>query len=161
MKEIDKKLLSLSIDDIKPYANNPRFNENAVEAVKESISQCEYIAPIIVDENNEILAGHTRYKALIDLGEAEIEVLKVSGLTQAQKRKYRLLDNKTNEFAHWDFEKLAEEIQSIDFESFDFGFDNQMGNISIDEMFEETEKTTQEKEEELIECPNCKHRFKK
>ena len=58
------KLYELNITDIKPYKNNPRNNSEAVKAVCESIKQCGYVAPIIVDEDNIILAGHTRYEAL-------------------------------------------------------------------------------------------------
>lgn len=149
---MQKQLITLNINAIKPYENNPRFNENAVEAVKESISQCKYIAPIIVDEDNVILAGHTRYKALVDLGETDIEVMQVSGLTKAQKKKYRLLDNKTNELASWDFDRLAKEIEDIDFEGYDFGFQH-LDLSELDEVFEDSDDTTK-KEKSLI-CPHC------
>jgi len=117
------ELVTLNLADIIPYENNPRDNDGAVDAVAESIRQCEYIAPIIVDENNVILAGHTRRKALLRLGRTEAEVVIKRGLTEEQKRKYRLLDNKTNEFAEWDFDLLAEELDGLDFDGFDFGFD--------------------------------------
>lgn len=58
------ELVTLPLDKIKPYERNPRNNNKAVDAVMESIRQCTYVAPIIVDEDNVILAGHTRYKAL-------------------------------------------------------------------------------------------------
>ena len=119
----EKKLKKLSVDEIRPYARNPRNNADAVEVVMASIRQCKYVAPIIVDENGEILAGHTRFEALKRMGEKEIEVLWVDGLSYEQKRKYRLLDNKTNEFAEWDFDLLAEELDDLDFDDFDFGFD--------------------------------------
>lgn len=118
-----KQLVRMRLADITPYENNPRHNDNAVEAVKESIKQCEYIAPIIVDEDSVILAGHTRAKALAELGKTDADVMVVSGLTDEQKRKYRLLDNKTNELASWDIDKLEIELEDIDFEGFDFGFD--------------------------------------
>lgn len=118
-----KQLKTMQVADIKPYENNPRHNDNAVEAVAESIKQCEYIAPIIVDENNVILAGHTRLKAMQKLGKTEAEVMQVTGLTEAQKKKYRLLDNKTNELAIWDIDLLEVELEDIDFDGFDFGFD--------------------------------------
>ena len=120
---ITKKFVRLALADITPYENNPRNNDKAVDAVKESIRQCEYIAPIIIDEDGVILAGHTRAKALRELGRTEAEVIVVSGLTDEQKRKYRLLDNKTNELAAWDFNMLALEIEDLDFDGFDFGFD--------------------------------------
>lgn len=116
------EIIEKSLGEIRPYKNNPRNNENAVEAVAESIKQCGYIAPIIVDENFIILAGHTRYKALKQLGKKSAEVVVKSGLTEEQKKKYRILDNKTNEFADWDFTKLEEELHGLDFEGFDFDF---------------------------------------
>lgn len=62
------EIAKLPLDQIKPYPRNPRKNNQAVEAVAESIRQCGYIAPIIVDEDGTILAGHTRYMALRELG---------------------------------------------------------------------------------------------
>jgi hypothetical protein len=110
----------MKLTDVVPYENNPRKNDQAVDAVMESIKQCGYVAPIIVDENHIILAGHTRYKALKKLGKKEAEVIIRSGLSDEQKRKYRILDNKTSEFAEWDFEKLESEIADLDFSDFSF-----------------------------------------
>lgn len=117
------QLILKQLSEIKPYENNPRKNDKAVDAVVESINQCSYIAPIIVDEDGVILAGHTRYKALKKLGRKEAEVIVKEGLTDEQKRKYRILDNKTNEFAEWDFDLLKDELDGLDFDGFDFGFD--------------------------------------
>ena len=109
------------LSEIKPYENNPRINDDAVDDVVESIRQCSYIAPIVIDENGVILAGHTRYRALRKLGYSECEVIVVFGLTEEQKKKYRLYDNKTAEFASWDQKKLSEELSDIDFCGYDFG----------------------------------------
>lgn len=117
------ELITAKIKDIRPYDRNPRKNGAAVDAVAESIKQCSYIAPIIVDEDNVILAGHTRYKALKKLGYSECEIIVKEGLTEEQKRKYRILDNKTNELAEWDMELLEIELDGLDFEGFDFGLD--------------------------------------
>lgn len=127
------ELKKVKIADIIPYENNPRKNDEAVDAVAESIRQCGYCAPIVVDENMVILAGHTRLKALKKLGKDEAEVVIKDGLTEEQKKKYRLLDNKTNEFAEWDFDKLQFEAADLDFGDFDFGF------------FEKEEKPKEEK----------------
>ncbi len=116
------ELVKVGLGDVKPYDKNPRKNAAAVDSVAESIKQCSYIAPIIVDEDYIILAGHTRYKALKKLGYTECEILVKAGLTEEQKRKYRILDNKTNELAEWDLELLAEELDGLDFDGFDFGF---------------------------------------
>lgn len=113
------KTVTLKISDIHPYPNNPRNNDNAVDAVVESIKQCGYIAPIIIDENNVILAGHTRYKALKKLGYTEVDVIIKDNLNEQQKRKYRVLDNKTNELAEWDLEMLEKELEGLDFGELD------------------------------------------
>ena len=113
------ELKTKKLTEIHPYPGNPRKNDGAVEAVAESIRQCGYVAPIIVDESGVILAGHTRYKALKALGRTEAEVVVKEGLTEEQKRKYRLLDNKTNELASWDFELLAQEMEGLDFGDLD------------------------------------------
>ena len=118
------QLIKKKLTEIKPYKRNPRINDNAVEAVKESIRQCEYVAPIVVDENGVILAGHTRYKALQEMGVDEIEVCVKSGLTEEQKKKYRILDNKTAELADWDLDLLVQELDGLDFDGFDFGFED-------------------------------------
>ena len=78
------KLETLKVADLVPYANNPRKNDDAVNAVAESIRQCTYITPIIVDEDRVILAGHTRYKALKALGIEEAPCLICEGLTGEQ-----------------------------------------------------------------------------
>lgn len=109
------EIININLGEIKPYKNNPRKNETAVDAVAESIKQCGYVAPIIVDENMEILAGHTRWKALKKLGKTECECVVKRDLTDEQKRKYRILDNKTNELAGWDIELLFNELDGLDF----------------------------------------------
>lgn len=73
-----KSMTTLPIDEIRPYENNPRLNDDAVEAVRKSMEQCGYIAPIVVDEYHVVLAGHTRLKALKEMGAKECEVLEVA-----------------------------------------------------------------------------------
>ena len=116
MRYVKKKL-----SQIRPYENNPRIIDAAVDDVMESIRQCTYISPIIIDEDGVILAGHTRYEALKRLGYESCEVVIVSGLTEEQKKKYRLYDNKTGELAKWDQKKLASELCDVDFLGYDFG----------------------------------------
>ena len=129
------ELKKLKLTEIKPYGKNPRKNDGAVDAVAESIKQCGYCSPIVVDENNVVLAGHTRLKALKKLGRKECEVVVKEGLTEEQKQKYRILDNKTGEMAEWDFNKLDALLPSLDFGDFDFGFEVQ--NVSPDDFGED------------------------
>ena len=113
--------LTRKLTEIHPYENNPRIITDAIEDVMESIRQCGYVAPIVVDEEGVILAGHTRYEALKRLGRTECGVVIVSGLTEEQKRKYRLYDNKAGELSSWDQRKLSEELSDVDFLGYDFG----------------------------------------
>lgn len=117
------ELSTMRMEDIRPYPNNPRKNDGAVDAVAESIRQCGYVAPIIVDEDGVILAGHTRYKALQKLGYETADVLIKSGMTEEQKKKYRLLDNKTGELAEWDIDLLEMELDGLDFGSLDLDWE--------------------------------------
>lgn len=66
------------------------------------------------------VAGHTRYKVLRKLGYEECDVIVADSLTEEQKKKYRLYDNKTAEFAPWNQKKLAEELSDVDFMGYDF-----------------------------------------
>lgn len=143
------ELVKLKLSQLREYPNNPRYNDDAVDAVEASIEQVGYITPIVVDENYQILSGHTRRSALYDMGVEETEVILVKGLTEEQKRKFRLLDNKTAEIAEWDLEKLQEELDGLDFGNFDFWSKEleKMGNKMIADHAKPEEK--------IVICPRC------
>lgn len=149
-----------NLSEIYPYGKNPRKNDGAVDAVAESIRQCGYVAPIIVDEDGVILAGHTRYKALKKLGHETADVLVKSGMTEEQKKKYRLLDNKTGELAQWDFELLADELEELDFGDFDFGFSQGEAEAIDLDCGQTNESAGQAGEAELAHCPKCGFEFR-
>lgn len=143
---IEKKLVRMKVADLIPYERNPRkIPQEAIDDVKESYIQCGVIDPIEIDENNVILSGHTRRLAAIDMGLDEVDVLKVSGLTEAQKRKYRLLANKTGEKSSWDYELLEWELEDLDFEGYDFGFDLP-ADVDVDEFFDRGVETKDKEE---------------
>ncbi len=165
------KLQKLKLTDVKPYENNPRKNDEAVNAVAESIRQCSYITPIIVDENHVIIAGHTRYKALLALGLEGVECLICEELSEEQKKKYRYLDNKTGEKATWDLMKLEVELEGLDLEGFDFfgmaealpvDSDGAGAGADPDKELDGTTEIDAEvfgDEEFKYECPKCGFRF--
>ena len=129
----DIQLTELNLLELKPYANNPRKNDKAAEELVKAIKQVGYVNPIIVDENYEILAGHTRYKALKKLGWTSAPVLIKNDLSEEQKKKYRLLDNKLGELADWDLDLLAKEIDELDFDDLDIDWGIDFENEEIQE----------------------------
>lgn len=124
------KLEVRSIDDIKPYENNPRGNDDAVDATANSIKQFGWQQPIVVDNGGIIVAGHTRYKAAKKLGLKHVPVVQAvhddgTPLTDEEIKAYRLADNKTGELADWNFDMLDEELDKIqDIDMSKFGFDD-------------------------------------
>src|SRR5215472_8529393 len=95
-----------SIESIRPYEGNPRHNDAAVDAVAASIQQFGFRQPIVVDEAGVLIVGHTRYKAALKLGMAQVSVHVAVGLSPAQARAYRLADNQTATLSSWDENRL-------------------------------------------------------
>ena len=122
-------------NDLIPYANNPRLNDNAVDAVAASIKEFGFKVPIVVDRENVIINGHTRLKAAHKLGLKQVPCIVADDLTPEQVKAFRLADNKTSELAEWDMDKLGIELGEIpDIDMNAFGFD-----IEIDDIEEGTE----------------------
>lgn len=119
MNVINKKL-----NEIKPYDKNPRKNDEAVKYVAQSIKDFGFKVPIIIDKNNIIVCGHTRYKAAKKLKLDTVPCIMADDLTDEQIKAFRLADNKVGEFAEWDFDLLKEEIESLTtIDVSDFGFE--------------------------------------
>ena len=107
--------------DVKPYEQNPRLNDGAVEAVVQSIQEFGFRQPIVVDEDGVIIVGHTRFKAAEQLGLEKVPVHVAKGLTPAQVKAYRLADNRTGEIAEWDYDLLPIELSQLGEMDFDLG----------------------------------------
>jgi len=121
----DMKVQNMNIEDVKPYENNPRNNDNGVDAVAKSIDEFGWQQPIVVDKDNVIIVGHTRYKAAKKLELAQVPVLVADNLSDEQVKAYRLADNKTGELTDWDMDLLSSELDGIlDIDMSDFGFDD-------------------------------------
>ena len=118
-------IVNKKITDLIPYEKNPRKNDEAVKYVAESIKQFGFKVPIVIDKNNVIVAGHTRYKASKKLKLEEVPCIVADDLTEEQIKAYRLADNKVSEKAEWDFDLLGEELEDLfDFDMTLFGFDD-------------------------------------
>lgn len=112
------------ISSIYPYENNPRRNDDAVDAVAASISEFGFKVPIVVDRHGVIVAGHTRYAAAKTLHMMELPCIVADDLSEEQIRAFRLADNKVSELAEWDISKLEKELDEIlDIDMSEFGFD--------------------------------------
>lgn len=136
------KVKNVSIQDVKPYAKNPRNNDDGVDAVANSIKEFGWQQPIVVDKGNVIIVGHTRYKAAKKLGMGKVPVVVADSLSPEQVKAYRLADNKTGELTDWDMGLLDDELGSIaDIDMSDFGFNLDLGDdedkVQEDEFDEE------------------------
>lgn len=150
-------LILININDLIPYENNPRINDNAVDAVANSIKEFGFKVPIVVDKNNVIVAGHTRLKAAQKLGLEEVPVIVADDLTEEQIKAFRLADNKVSELADWDFSKLEEELNGLDMDMSQFNFDMKELSKEFDKNKEVTEDDFDVDEElEKIEEPTSK-----
>lgn len=146
------------VEELIPYINNPRNNDNAVDAVASSIAEFGFKVPIVIDKNNIIVSGHTRLKAAKKLGLKTVPVVIADDLTDAQIKAFRLADNKVSEAAGWDFALLdleLEELAEMDFDMKDFGFDvdSILSDEDLDRFF--TDAEPKEEKPKTIICPNC------
>ena len=134
------KIIYKDINDLQMYENNPRKNSDAVQFVVNSIQQFGFKNPIIIDKNNTIVCGHTRYKAARRLKMATVPCIMADDLSEDQIRAFRLADNKVAEMATWDYDRLEQEFALIDpmeFDIADFGF---FPNYEQDEEDEEDDE---------------------
>jgi len=115
------QIQNLKIADLTPYPNNPRINDNAVQGVAASIRKFGFIGAIIVNKDKVIINGHTRVKAMKELGADTIPGIVVENLTPEQENALRIADNKTGEVAEWNEELLKAELKALQEAGFDMG----------------------------------------
>lgn len=130
------KIIEMDISEVIPYANNPRDNSKAIDAVAASIKEFGFKVPVVIDRNNILITGHARLEAAKKLGITKIPAIRAADLTDAQVKAFRLADNKVAEIATWDDQALAAELQALDdmdFDMSDFGFaDDELGDNTDD-----------------------------
>lgn len=157
------KITEKRLEDIRPYNNNPRLNDKAVDAVAASIKEFGFRVPILVDKSGVIIAGHTRLKAAEKLGLKKVPCIVADKLSEAEARQLRIVDNKTQELAKWDFAELADElegIKNIDMDAFGFAAfdedDAEPGQVtsSLDEG-EEVDLDDFDDKRFAHQCPEC------
>lgn len=117
------QIINVPIGELKPYENNPRVNDKAIEYVAESIREFGFKVPMVITPDKVIIACHTRLAAALSLGIKEVPCVLADDLTEEQARAFRLADNKVSEQAGWDLRKLDIElsgIKTIEMKKFDF-----------------------------------------
>ena len=120
-KDIPMDVVDLPLEQIIPYARNPRRNEQAIATVAASIQEFGWRQPIVVDEAMVVLAGHTRLEAARKLGFKTAPVHVAKGLTASQARAFRIMDNRSGENAEWDKVLLNLELADLLEADFDLG----------------------------------------
>lgn len=153
------------IDELVPYARNPRRNDAAVEQVAASIRQFGFKVPIIIDADGQIVAGHTRIKAAHRLGMSEVPCIVADDLSPEQIKAFRLADNKVGELATWDATLLTYELDELEemggLDMSEFGFDS----LGTDAEFDADEQAPEEFKEISANtptkhvCPKCGYEF--
>ena len=122
------QIVNKKVDELIPYKNNPRNNDEAIPYVTASIKEFGFKNPIIIDKDNVIVAGHTRLASAKELGMEEVPCIIADDLTDEQIKAFRLADNKVAEKSLWDFNMLDKEIEELSkmedvgFDLKDFGF---------------------------------------
>ena len=149
------EIIYKNIDELIPYENNPRINDETVEYVKNSIKEFGFKVPVVIDKDNVIIAGHTRIKASKELGIKDIPCIIADDLTEEQVKAFRLADNKVSEKSMWDYTKLDQELESIlDIDMSIFDFDINTDDLELDY---DNENEVEDINKKLCRCPKCGH----
>ena len=123
--KINTKVIELNIGDVKAHEGSHKTDENVVEMIKTSLQEFGFQQPIVIDKNNEVVAGNALLKAALALGMEKVPCIRADYLTDEQIQQYRIADNKTSEFAKWNEKKLRKELSYLESpQSLQYCFDN-------------------------------------
>lgn len=145
------QIIDMKINEIKPYAKNPRNNNNAIDAVANSIKEFGFKVPLVISKDNIIICGHTRYEAAKKLGLATVPCVKADALTEDQEKAFRIADNKIQECSEWDVKLLGEELLDLvcEYNMTEFGFeDNEIKLLTCDEEIQSQQDITTSQSQE-------------
>ena len=115
-------ITDVKIDDITPYHDNPRVNTDAINVVKKSLSEFGFQQPLVLDKNNVIIVGHTRFAAAKELGFENVPCYVADNLSEDKIKAYRIMDNKSAEYASWNYGLLTKEITDLLENDYDLEF---------------------------------------
>ena len=166
--ENNLKIEWVELEKIIPYVNNPKEHpEEQIKKIASSIKNFGFRVPILIDEKNEIVAGHGRYMAAKMLKMDKVPVIRISDLTPAQIKAFRIADNKVAE-SGWDENTLINELKQLEELNFNLsitGFDDDeielmLNPPDLDGLFEEQEEErNKEEHKKKVVCPNCGFEF--
>ncbi len=130
------KVTDVNINLIKPYNDNPRVNEDAIEVVKKSLQEFGFQQPLVLDKNYEIIVGHTRYNASKKLGLKELPCVIADNLNEDRIKAYRIMDNKSAEYASWNYGLLTKEMTDLLEADYDLDFtgftEEELSDLGLD-----------------------------
>ena len=158
------EIIYKNIDELIPYINNSRtHSEEQVNQIVASINEFGFTNPLLIDEKDNIIAGHGRLLASKKLKMEEVPCIVLSGLTEAQKKAYIIADNKMALNAGWDFNLLSLELENLkeldfDLELTGFSVDEIDGLLNTNEDIEDNDYEEQDLKEnntQLHKCPEC------
>ena len=139
------ELVNKDIMELKPYPNNPRKSMATTSKVKKSIKEFGFKQPIVLDKDNVIIVGHSRFYAAKELGLKKVPCVVAVDLNPTQIKAYRIADNRISQDAEWDVDLLTVELKQLNISKFDFsqtGFSKEeLESLTIDPL-EETKSLT-------------------
>lgn len=140
--------------ELSPYANNAKLHPaEQIEQIKKSIQEFGFNDPIAIWKDNEVIEGHGRLIAANELGLEQVPVIRLDNLSDEERRAYMLVHNQLTMNTGFDFALLEEELEGLDIDMSEFGFE-EYEHTDIDGLFEDAPEK-EEKEPQKIQCPHC------
>ena len=156
-------ITDVKIDDITPYHDNPRVNTDAINVVKKSLSEFGFQQPLVLDKNYVIIVGHTRFAAAKELGFTDVPCFIAKDLSEDKIKAYRIMDNKSAEYASWNYGLLTKEMTDLLDSDFDLSFtgftDEELADLGLDinlDDFQEEGLTDEDSTPKLVKDPVTK-----